>query len=94
MSTSLIICTFLVTVNELAERLATIGIALNFISYLMGSYHMSQVTAASVLSIVSGTASLTPLVGAFLSDAYMGRFWTIVVGSISQLIVSLSGPLI
>eukprot|EP00250_Pteridium_aquilinum_P010502 c19433_g1_i1 orf=37-1848(-) len=78
-----------ILMNELAERLAGVGLSLNLISYLMGSYHMNQVMAASVLNTVSGTASLTPLVGAFLSDAYVGRFWMIVLGSVSHLIASL-----
>lgn len=86
----LMICTFHVAVSELAERLATVGLALNLISYLMGSYHMSQVTSASVLNILSGTASLTPLAGAFLSDAYLGRFWMVVLGTVSHFIVSIS----
>lgn len=78
-----------ILMSELAERLATVGLALNLISYLMGSYHMSQVTSASVLNILSGTASLTPLAGAFLSDAYLGRFWTVVLGTVSHFIASL-----
>lgn len=78
-----------ILLNELAERLASVGLTLNFISYLMGAYHMNQVTAASVISIVAGTASLTPLAGAVLSDAYLGRFWTIVIGSVCNLIASL-----
>ncbi|KAI5077241.1 hypothetical protein GOP47_0007065 [Adiantum capillus-veneris] len=75
--------------NELVERLASVGLSLNLISYLMGSYHMNQVMAASIINIVGGTASFTPLLGAFVSDAYLGRFWTILLGSISHLIALL-----
>lgn len=77
-----------ILLNELAERLASVGLTLNFISYLMGKYHLNQVAAASLINIVAGTASLTPLIGAFLSDAYLGRFWTITLGSFSNLIAS------
>lgn len=43
---------------------------------------MPLTKAANTLTNLGGTASLTPLVGAFIADAYVGRFWTITVASI------------
>ncbi|XP_023914906.1 protein NRT1/ PTR FAMILY 3.1 isoform X2 [Quercus suber] len=46
------------------------------------SLHMPVTKAANTLTNFGGTASLTPLLGAFISDAFVGRFWTITVASI------------
>jgi hypothetical protein len=39
-------------------------------------------TASQLLQIWKATVYLTPLLGAFLADAYMGRFWVILVFSV------------
>ena len=38
---------------------------------------MSLTKAANTLTNFNGTASLTPLLGALLTDSYAGKFWTI-----------------
>ncbi|ONI31381.1 hypothetical protein PRUPE_1G309300 [Prunus persica] len=68
--------------NEICEKLAVVGFNANMISYLTTQLHMPLTKAANTLTNVGGTASLTPLLGAFLSDAYAGRFWTIAIASI------------
>ncbi|BBG94456.1 Major facilitator superfamily protein [Prunus dulcis] len=68
--------------NEICEKLALVGFNANMISYLTTQLHMPLTKAANTLTNVGGTASLTPLLGAFLSDAYAGRFWTIAIASI------------
>ncbi|KAF6137374.1 hypothetical protein GIB67_036411 [Kingdonia uniflora] len=68
--------------NEVTEKLAVVGFSANMISYLTQQLHMPLTKAANTLTNFSGTASLTPLLGAFISDAYVGRFWTITVASI------------
>lgn len=50
---------------------------------------MPLTKAANTLTNFNGTASLTPLLGAFLADAFVGRFWTIAVASIVYQIVNL-----
>ncbi|GLU17177.1 hypothetical protein SLE2022_335700 [Rubroshorea leprosula] len=72
--------------NETFERLATFGLLANFTVYLMREFHMSPVSASNVLSIWFGTSSLAPLVGAFISDAYVGRFKTIAFASFASLL--------
>lgn len=57
------------------------------ISYLTTQMHMPLTKAANTLTNFGGTASLTPLIGAFIADAYAGRFWTITVASIIYQIV-------
>ncbi|CAN0876384.1 Protein NRT1/ PTR FAMILY 3.1 [Linum grandiflorum] len=68
--------------NEATEKLAVVGFNTNMISYLTTELHMPLTKAANTLTNFGGTASLTPLLGAFLADSYAGRFWTIVLASI------------
>lgn len=66
-----------------------VGFSANMISYLTKELHMPLAKAATTLTNFGGTASLTPLLGAFLADAYLGRFWTITGASvIYQLVTS------
>ncbi|CAK7332809.1 unnamed protein product [Dovyalis caffra] len=67
--------------NETFERLATFGLLANFMVYLMRVFHLEQVSAANTLNIWSGITNFAPLVGAFISDAYVGRFKTIAFAS-------------
>lgn len=68
--------------NEICEKLAVVGFSANMISYLTQQLHLPLTKAANTLTNFSGTASLTPLLGAFIADAYAGRFWTITIASI------------
>ncbi|XP_050241158.1 protein NRT1/ PTR FAMILY 3.1 [Quercus robur] len=68
--------------NEISEKLAVVGFSTNMINYLTTQLHMPVTKAANTLTNFGGTASLTPLLGAFISDAFVGRFWTITVASI------------
>uniref|UniRef100_A0A803PC21 Uncharacterized protein n=1 Tax=Cannabis sativa TaxID=3483 RepID=A0A803PC21_CANSA len=68
--------------NEICEKLAVVGFNANMISYLTTQLHMPLTKAANTLTNFGGTASLTPLIGAFVADSFAGRFWTITVASI------------
>uniref|UniRef100_A0A2P2MCI6 Nitrite transporter n=2 Tax=Rhizophora mucronata TaxID=61149 RepID=A0A2P2MCI6_RHIMU len=68
--------------NEACEKLAVVGFNTNMISYLTTQLHMPLTKAANTLTNFGGTASLTPLLGAFIADAFAGRFWTVTVASI------------
>ncbi|KZV58786.1 nitrate transporter 1.7-like [Dorcoceras hygrometricum] len=71
--------------NETFERLASIGLFANFMVFLLTQLHMEQVLASNVLNIWWGITNFAPLVGAFVSDAYTGRFTTIAFASFATL---------
>lgn len=73
-------CSFIV-VYELFERMAYYGISSNLIIYLTDKLHQGTVEASNNVTNWSGTVFLTPLLGAYVADAYLGRYWTFVVGS-------------
>ncbi|KAH7661930.1 Proton-dependent oligopeptide transporter family protein [Dioscorea alata] len=69
--------------NETFERVASFGLTANFTVYLVNELHMKQVSAANLTNIFSGTTNFAPLVGAFISDAYWGRFRTLAYSSVA-----------
>lgn len=73
--------------NETFEKLATLGLLANIMVYLQDQFHMKQVFATNVVNIWSGTTNFAPLIGAFLSDAYFGRFRTLAYASIASFLV-------
>uniref|UniRef100_A0A1J3FRF7 Protein NRT1/ PTR FAMILY 5.16 n=1 Tax=Noccaea caerulescens TaxID=107243 RepID=A0A1J3FRF7_NOCCA len=67
---------------EVGERFAYFGIGSNLITYLTGPLGQSTATAAVNVNTWSGTASMLPVLGAFIADAYLGRYLTIVIASL------------
>nr|TKW27312.1 hypothetical protein SEVIR_3G249300v2 [Setaria viridis] len=72
--------------NEICDKFATAGFNANLISYLTQQLNMTLVDASNTLTNFGGTTSLTVVLGAFFADSYIGRFWSIVAGSIFYLI--------
>ncbi|GJN05839.1 hypothetical protein PR202_ga23507 [Eleusine coracana subsp. coracana] len=63
--------------NECCERLAYYGMSTNLVNYMKTRLGFESAVAANNVTNWSGTCYITPLIGAFLADAYMGRYWTI-----------------
>jgi len=75
--------------NETFEKVASFGLIANMILYLMNEYHMDPVAGASLLFLWSAISHFTPVIGAFLSDSYFGRFRMIAYGTVFSLLVSI-----
>ena len=73
--------------NETFERMASVGLLANFMVYLTRELHMDQVSAANILNLWFGVSNFAPLLGAFISDSYVGRFSTIAFGSFALFLV-------
>ncbi|KAF2324637.1 hypothetical protein GH714_015826 [Hevea brasiliensis] len=65
--------------NEVAERLAFFAIAVNMVEYLVLEMRQSLPVAATHVTDWIGAAYVLTIFGAFLADAYLGRFKTIIV---------------
>ncbi|RCV26903.1 hypothetical protein SEVIR_5G285500v4 [Setaria viridis] len=63
--------------NECCERLAYYGMSSNLVNYMIDRLHQGNAAAANNVSNWSGTCYMMPLLGAFLADAYLGRYRTI-----------------
>lgn len=68
-------------VNEIAERLAFFAVGVSMVGYLVREMHESLPTAATHVTDWIGAAYVLTILGAFLADAYLGRFLTIIVFS-------------
>lgn len=72
--------------NETLERMGTMGLSANFMAYLTKVFHMKLVDASNVFNLWLGLSNLAPLLGAIISDAYVGRFKTIAYASFFSLL--------
>ncbi|GMI71276.1 hypothetical protein like AT2G37900 [Hibiscus trionum] len=71
---------------EFGERLSYFGIATSLIIYLTKVIHQDLKTAARSVNYWAGVTTLMPLFGGFIADAYLGRFYTVLVSSIVYLL--------
>ncbi|KAL3739936.1 hypothetical protein ACJRO7_021244 [Eucalyptus globulus] len=73
-------CSFIV-VYEVFERMAYYGISSNLIMYLTKKLHQGTVESANHVTNWVGTIWLTPILGAYIADAHLGRYWTFIIAS-------------
>lgn len=73
--------------NEAFEKVASYGLVPNMIMYLMNDYKIGVSKGTNILFLWSAASNFAPILGAFLSDSYLGRFLTIGLGSLFSLLV-------
>lgn len=71
---------------EVCERLSTMGIAVNLVTYLGGTMHLPSSTSANVVTDFMGTSFLLCLLGGFLADSFLGRYRTIAIFTLVQIL--------
>ncbi|KAI3464000.1 hypothetical protein Pfo_020663 [Paulownia fortunei] len=72
--------------NESFEKLASMSLVANITVYLRTKYNLTGILLVNVVTIWSGTTNVSSIVGAIVSDAYLGRFLTLLFGTIFSLL--------
>ncbi|KAK2357468.1 protein NRT1/ PTR FAMILY 2.9 [Trifolium repens] len=72
--------------NESFEKLASMSLISNLTVYLLTNYNLSGLFVVNVVQIWNGSSNIASIVGAFISDAYLGRFKTLLYGSFASLL--------
>ncbi|XP_047331953.1 protein NRT1/ PTR FAMILY 2.11-like [Impatiens glandulifera] len=72
--------------NEAFEKLGSTGIGANLQVYLVKVFNIKKIHAVYILNTYAATCDLATIPGAFLSDAYFGRYTVIAFASLSSLL--------
>ncbi|KAK4802247.1 hypothetical protein SAY86_000450 [Trapa natans] len=59
--------------GEACERLTTLGIAVNLVTYLRATMRLGNATSANVVTNFLGSSFMLCLLGGFVADTYLGR---------------------
>lgn len=78
-------CSFVV-VYEVFERMAYYGISSNLVVYLTKKLHEGTVRSSNNVTNWVGTIWMTPILGAYVADAHLGRYWTFLTASVIYLL--------
>ncbi|XP_015646377.1 protein NRT1/ PTR FAMILY 8.1 [Oryza sativa Japonica Group] len=74
-------CTFILA-NNFFQNMAYFGVSTNLVNYLKYRLHEGSKSAANNVTNWEGTGSIAPLVAGYLADAFLGRYWTIVLSMV------------
>ncbi|KAB2635040.1 protein NRT1/ PTR FAMILY 4.4 [Pyrus ussuriensis x Pyrus communis] len=61
------------------EMMAIAGVGNNLITYVLNEMHFSLSKSANIVTNFIGTVFLLSLLGGYLSDSYLGSFWTMII---------------
>ncbi|KAK6236215.1 hypothetical protein SCA6_011552 [Theobroma cacao] len=64
---------------EICERLSTMAIVVNLVTYLVGTMHLPSATSSNVSTNFGGTSYMLCLLGGILADTFLTRYWTIAI---------------
>ena len=62
--------------------MAFYAIQSNLVLYLTNKMHQGTVTSANNVTNWVGTIWMTPVIGAYVADAYLGRYFTFIIASV------------
>jgi hypothetical protein len=68
--------------------MAIAAVGNNLITYVFGEMHFQLSQSANIVTNFIGTVFLLSLLGGFLSDSYLGSFWTMLIFGFVELSVS------
>jgi len=78
---------FLFIGYEVFERMAFYGIQSNLVIYLTRNLHEGTVKSSNDVSNWVGSVWMMPLAGAYIADAFLGRYRTFVIASCIYILV-------
>ncbi|XP_065631694.1 protein NRT1/ PTR FAMILY 6.2-like [Quercus suber] len=67
---------------EMCERLSSMAIIVNLVTYLVDTMHMTSASASNFASTSGGTSYLLCLFGGIVADSFLGRYWTIAIAAV------------
>lgn len=73
------IAAFFIFGNEMAERMAYFGLSVNMVAFMFYVMHQPFSSSANAVNIFLGISQASSVLGGFLADAYLGRYWTIAI---------------
>lgn len=72
---------FFIFGNEMAERMAYFGLSVNMVAFMFYVMHRPFSSSANAVNNFLGISQASSVIGGFLADAYLGRYWTIAIFS-------------
>lgn len=75
--------------NEMAERMAYFGLSVNMVVFMFYIMHRPFASSANAVNNFLGISQASSVLGGFLADAYLGRYWTIAIFTTIYLMVIL-----
>ncbi|XP_039125382.1 protein NRT1/ PTR FAMILY 6.1 [Dioscorea cayenensis subsp. rotundata] len=73
------IAAFFIFGNEMAERMAYFGLSVNMVTFLFNVMHRPFYSSANAVNNFLGISQASSVLGGFIADAYLGRYWTIAI---------------
>ncbi|XVF44311.1 hypothetical protein PTKIN_Ptkin02bG0110000 [Pterospermum kingtungense] len=73
------IAAFFIFGNEMAERMAYFGLSVNMVVFMFYVMHRPFSSSSNAVNNFLGISQASSVLGGFLADAYLGRYWTIAI---------------
>ncbi|KAF3319860.1 protein NRT1/ PTR FAMILY 6.1 isoform X3 [Carex littledalei] len=73
------VAAFFIFGNEMAERMAYFGLSVNMVAFMFYIMHHPFTSSANTVNNFLGISQASSVLGGFLADAYLGRYWTIAI---------------